>query len=197
MKQIQKRMILQVVLGFLIGRTDIFGLNPAGVAYFAAGFTEGGSVFAVALAVFLGMASSSINMEMAVCGGMVMLALGLASDLLKRKGIHIKMGHAAIISALASAVLWLLQLGIMPYNIYNVWLAVLGSIMVIACTRIFHDGLHFLLHSRKYSVPGNEEMASIVIIFALAVWGFPEVIISGISVADIIIYITLLLAGYC
>ena len=67
MKQIQKRMILQVVLGFLIGRTDIFGLNPAGVAYFAAGFTEGGSVFAVALAVFLGMASSSINMEMAVC----------------------------------------------------------------------------------------------------------------------------------
>lgn len=197
MKQIQRRMVLQVVLGVLMGRISIFGLNPIGIAYFAAGFAEGGSVFFVAVAIFLGMVSSSISMEMAICGGMVMLSLALAADLLKRKGIHIKMGHAAVISALASAVLWVVQLGIIPYNIYNVWLAVLNSIMVVACTRIFHDGIHFFLHSRKYSVPGNEEMASIVIICALAVWGFPEVIISGMPVMDIIIYITLLLAGYC
>ncbi len=33
MKQIQKRILLQVVLGFLLGRVSIFGLNPVGIAY--------------------------------------------------------------------------------------------------------------------------------------------------------------------
>ena len=197
MKQIQKRILLQVVLGFLLGRVSIFGLNPVGIAYFAAGFTEGGGIFPVALAVFFGMACSSMNMETAICGGMVMFALSLASDMLGKRGIHIKMGHAAIISALASAALWTLQLWMLPYNVYNIWLAVLSSIMIIACTRIFHDGIHFLLHPRKYRELGNEEMASTVIIGTLAVWGFPEVAVSGISVADIIVYFVLLLAGYC
>ena len=135
MKQIQKRMLLQMVLGFLVGRVSIFGLNPAGIAYFAAGFAEGGGIFTVALSVFLGMSCSSMSMETAICGGMVMLALILASDMAGRRGIHIKMGHAAIISAIASAALWALQLCILPYNVFNVWLAVLSSIMIIACTR--------------------------------------------------------------
>ena len=120
MKQIQKRILLQVVLGFLLGRVSIFGLNPVGIAYFAAGFTEGGGIFPVALAVFFGMACSSMNMETAICGGMVMFALSLASDMLGKRGIHIKMGHAAIISALASAALWTLQLWMLPYNVYNI-----------------------------------------------------------------------------
>ena len=124
MKQIQKRMLLQVVLGFLLGRVSIFGLNPVGIAYFAAGFTEGGGIFSVAATVFLGMACSSMSMETAICGGMAMFALSLASDMLGKRGIHIKMGHAAIISALASAALWTLQLWMLPYNVYNIWLAV-------------------------------------------------------------------------
>lgn len=53
MRQIQKRVLLQVVLGFLMGRVSLFGLNPIGISYFAAGFAEGGGVFPVALAVFL------------------------------------------------------------------------------------------------------------------------------------------------
>lgn len=197
MKQVQKRMLLQVVLGFLVGRISIFGLNPVGIAYFAAGFTEGGGVFPVALAVFLGMACSSMSLETAVCGGMVMFVLILASDMAGKRGIHIKMGHAAIISAVASAALWALQLCILPYNVFNIWLAVLSSIMIIACTRIFHDGIHFLLHPGKYNQPGNEEMASMVIIGALAAWGFPKVVISGISIVDVVIYFTILLTGYC
>lgn len=40
MKEIQKRMLLQICIGFFIGRVDLFGINPAGVAYFAAGYAE-------------------------------------------------------------------------------------------------------------------------------------------------------------
>ena len=125
MKQIQKRMLLQIILGFFLGRVSIFGLNPFGIAYFAAGFTEGGAVFPVALAVFIGMIGSSTSMETAICGGMVMVSLILAADILDKREIHIKMGHAALISAAVSASLWVLQLWIMPYNSYKLWIAVL------------------------------------------------------------------------
>lgn len=196
MKQIQKRILLQVVLGFLMGRVSLFGLNPIGIAYFAAGFPEGGGVFPVAMAVFIGMVSSSMSIENAVCGGMVMLTLIFAADILSRIGVHIKMGHAAFISSFASAALWSLQLWLMPYNKYKLWLAILSSVLIIVCTRIFSDGMYFLLHKGKHKSLDNEELISIVTIAVLAAWGFPKVVIAGISILEVIIYFLLLMAGY-
>ncbi len=196
MKQIQKRILLQVVLGFLMGRVSLFGLNPIGIAYFAAGFVEDGGIFPVAIAVFIGMVSSNMSIETAVCGGMVMLTLIFAADILGKIGIHIKMGHAACISSLASAALWSLQLWLMPYNKYRLWLAILSSVLIIVCTRIFSDGMHFLLHKSKHKSLDNEELISIVTIAVLAAWGFPKVVIAGISILEVIIYFLLLMAGY-
>ena len=180
-----------------MGRVSIFGLNPFGIAYFAAGFTEGGAVFPVALAVFIGMIGSSTSMETAICGGMVMVSLILAADILDKREIHIKMGHAALISAAVSASLWVLQLWIMPYNSYKLWIAVLSSILLVACTRVFYDGIHFILYSKKYQNLDNEEMISIIIIAALSVLGFPKVFVADVSITGIIVYVMLLMAGYC
>lgn len=191
-----KRVLLQVVLGFLMGRVSLFGLNPIGISYFAAGFAEGGGVFPVALAVFLGMVSSSMSIETAVCGGMVMLTLVFAADILAKIGVHIKMGHAAVISTLASVALWSLQLWLLPYNKYRLWLAILSSVLIIVCTRIFSDGVHFLLHKGKYKNLDNEELISIVTIAVLAAWGFPKVVIADVSILEVIIYFLLLLTGY-
>ena len=55
MSRIQKRMLVQILAGFLIGRIDLWGLNPVGIAYFAAGFVQGGSVLPVGIAIVLGM----------------------------------------------------------------------------------------------------------------------------------------------
>lgn len=197
MKQIQKRILLQVILGFLMGRINISGLNPIGIAYFAAGFTEGAGVLPVAAAIFIGMASSSMGIENALCGGMVMITLVLVADIFDKTGIHIRMGHAAIISAIASAVLWTLQLYIMPYSRYKFFLVILCSILIIACTRIFYDGIQFMLHTKKYKNFDNEEMISIVTIMALAVWGFPRIVIADVTLLEVIIYFMILLTGYC
>ena len=78
MKQIQKRILLQVVLGFLMGRVSLFGLNPIGIAYFAAGFVEDGGIFPVAIAVFIGMVSSNMSIETAVCCALVTATLAYA-----------------------------------------------------------------------------------------------------------------------
>ena len=37
MKTIQKKMLVQVLLGFLLGRVSIYGMNPVAPAFFAAG----------------------------------------------------------------------------------------------------------------------------------------------------------------
>ena len=196
MERIQKSMIVQIILGFLLGRVGIFGLNPIGISYFAAGFTEGGSIFFVAAAIFLGMVSS-MQIETAVCGAMVMLSLFLFTDILDKRGIHIKVGHAAIISSISSAVLWLIQLYITPYSSYNMFFAIFSSILIITFTRVFYDGIHFLLYHAGSQSPDNEEMISIVIIGALAVWGLPKLVVADISLFMVSLYFMILFMGYC
>ena len=40
MKTIQKKMLVQVLLGFLLGRVSIYGMNPVAPAFFAAGWSR-------------------------------------------------------------------------------------------------------------------------------------------------------------
>lgn len=84
MKEIQKRMLLQICIGFFIGRVDLFGINPAGVAYFAAGYAEGGAKIPVAAGILLGM-YTVFAPEKIMGYAMAIAALLLAVDLLQRQ----------------------------------------------------------------------------------------------------------------
>lgn len=196
MSRIQKRMILQILAGFLIGRIDLWGLNPAGIAYFAAGFVQGGSVLPVGIAIILGMITV-FPIETVVCTAMIMLVLILAADMLDKRNICIKMGHAAIITSFASCILFLFQIYVMPFSSYEVWYAVFGAVLVLACTRVFDDGIHFILYGRKKDNINNEELISLVIICALCIWGLPKVVIADISLYDMAVYFMVIVMGYC
>ncbi len=90
LSSLQKRMLLQMMLGFFLGRVVLYGCNPIGAAYFAAGFVQGGSVLGVGIAVFAGMLTS-LPLDGAVRYGVTMLALGLVTDLLEHWKIRLKM----------------------------------------------------------------------------------------------------------
>ena len=49
MKDVHKKVLSQIVLGFLLGRVNLFGINPIGIAYFAASYTEEGSKLPVGI----------------------------------------------------------------------------------------------------------------------------------------------------
>lgn len=196
MSRIQKRMIVQILIGFLLGRIDLWGLNPVGIAYFAAGFAQGGSVLPVGIAVVLGMITK-LPIETAVCGAMVMIVLVLSADILDKRNICIKMGHAALITSFASCMLYIFQMYVMPYSRYEIWYAVFSGFLVLTCTRIFDDGIHYILYGRGNEVLTGEEMISLVIIGALSIWGLPEVVFADISLLDIAAYFMILLMGYC
>ena len=95
MKEIQKRMLLQICIGFFIGRVDLFGINPAGVAYFAAGYAEGGAKIPVASGILLGM-YTVFAPEKIMGYAMAIAALLLAVDLLQRRNIHMKKWYFCI-----------------------------------------------------------------------------------------------------
>ena len=80
MKQIQKRMLAQILLGFLLGRVVFFGSNPVGIAFFAAGFSQGGAVFPLAVSIFLGMLSA-LGIEAVLRYGAAMVAAALPEQI--------------------------------------------------------------------------------------------------------------------
>ena len=146
MKQIQKRMLLQTIIGFLMGQVCIFGTNAVGLAYFAAGYTEGGSIIPVGIAVFLGM-FSSMSPEMSLSGVAAMVCLVLAGDLLEKRKVRISRFQSGVITAVSSAALWSVELYTIPHNEYTVLYVILSAVLLIACTVILGDGVHYILYS--------------------------------------------------
>lgn len=195
MKQIQKRMLLQVVLGFLLGRVLLFGHNPVGAAYFAAGFVQGGAVLPVGIAISLGMLTA-LPVEAVLRYVTSMVAVGLAADLLRHRHIRVKMGHCALIMALVLGVLSAVQFYLMPFLMKNIVFAVSDVVLVLVFSRILYEGQRYLLHARKGQAMNNEEMISLIIIGAMAVYGLPDIIIAEVSLVELAIYLFLPIVGY-
>lgn len=196
MKENHKRMLLQVILGFLLGRVSLFGMNPIGIAYFAAGYTEEGAKIPVGISVVLGMLTV-FPMENVLSSTMAMLALVLAIDLLEKRNIAVRMGHAALLLCAAVGVLTVFRLSLLPHNQYDTLLGILETGLALVCTRVLYDGLHFLLHARKGQNLGNEEIISLVLLGAFGVLGLPNIMIAEISIILTVVYFLTLVMGYC
>ena len=132
MKTIQKKKLVQVLLGFLLGRVSIYGMNPVAPAFFAAGFAEGGAVLPVAITI-LGM-STVFALDTVLAYGAGMLALWLAADFLKRRRITVKMGHAAFLLAAATWVMSGTRYLLVPYSGTSIFLATLEAVLMLAVT---------------------------------------------------------------
>lgn len=195
MKQIQKRMLLQILLGFLLGRVLLFDRNPIGAAYFAAGFSQGGAVLPVGIAIGLGMLSS-LPLEMVIRYAAAMVAVAVAGDLFQQRKLRIKMGHCALVMAITLAVLSVVQYYFMPFQAKDILYSVVDIILVVVFSRILSEGQQFLLHARKDQGMNNEEMISLIIIGAMAIYGIPDLMIADISVIELFVYFLLPLLGY-
>lgn len=195
MKQIQKRMLLQVLLGFVLGRVVVFGINPVGVAYFAAGFTEGGAVLPVAVTVLLGM-STVLPVESVVIYGTSMLALWLTADLLKYRHVEIRMGHAALLMAGSNFILSWMKLLLFPYTRQNVVFYFLEAVFILAATRILYEGVCYLLHGTADRMPDREEAVSLILMVGAGLLGLPHTSLAALSVTEIAVYAILLSLGY-
>lgn len=195
MKKIQKKMLVQVLLGFLLGRVVFFGMNPVAPAFFAAGFAEGGAVLPVAITILLGM-STVLSAESVLAYGAGMLALWLAADFLRRREITVRMGHAALLLAVATWLMSGTRYMLVPYSGTGILYITLEAVLMIAATCIFHNGVVYLLHGTRAEPPDREDIISIMLLGGFALWGVPKDAFRNLTPSEVMIWVLLALAGY-
>lgn len=143
MKYIGKKLFLQMIMGFLAGRIEICGMCVLGVSYFAAVFADMDARLLIAFSVMAGM-FSSLSIEMALCGSMVILSMLLIYDTLERQKIHIRPVHAALIASVTFVMYGGIKLYMFPYNEYDIFLLMFGTGLVLSLTKIFYEALGYV-----------------------------------------------------
>ncbi len=194
MRNIQKRVLLQIALGFLLGRVVLFDRNPVGAAYFVAGFVQGGAALPVGIAVCLGMITV-LPVEAVLRYSLSMVSVGIAADLLRHRQIRVKMGHCALIMAVMLGVFSAIQLSMMPFLPRDIVFGAADIILVLVFSRVLYEGQGYLLHARHRPMD-NEEMISLIIIGAMAVYGLPDILIGDVFLPELAIYLFLPVIGY-
>lgn len=195
MKDIQKRKLLQIILGFLLGRVELFGMNPVGIAFFVACYMEKGAKLPVGISVLLGMATV-FSMDRVISSLVIMVTVLLVLDFMEKQKIALRMGHAVFFLAAAMGAMTVLKYYLLPPGGYDIALGVLETVLSAAAVRVLYEGQHFLLNGRQGQNLGNEEMVSLILTGAFVVLGFPREEIFGMIPGQIIVYLVTLVMGY-
>ena len=195
MKQIQKRMFVQILLGFLLGRVILFDRNPVGAAYFVAVFSQGGAVFPVATAICLGM-FSSLKLVETIRYGVAMLAVVLAAGLFRYRKLSMKLGQCAVVMSVTLVLLSAVQYYLLPFQGQDILFAVLDAVLVLAFSRILYEGQRFLVGAKKGQQMETEQAVSMIVMGALAILGLPDIMVADVSVVELASYLLLLTLGY-
>lgn len=195
MKRIHKRMLVQLLLGFLIGRVVLLERNPAGAAFFAGALVSGNGVIPLLCSVGLGMLSA-LPVEAVLRYSVSMLGIVIARNLMKKQGMKWSIWHSSGLMAATLAVLSVTQYTILPYQWKDILFTVLEPVLVIALARVFLDGQQYLFHFRRGQQVSQEQLLSLILIGMFAIYGVPEMMISDISFTMLVVLWMVPFAGY-
>lgn len=195
MKKLQKRMLVQLLFGFLIGRVVLLERNPAGAAFFAAGLVQGGGVLPLLASVGLGMLSA-LSLEAVLRYGVAMVGVIFAQRLMRKQKIKMNIWQSSGLMAATLAILSVTQYTILPWQWKDILFTVLEPVLVVALARVFAEGQRYLLHYRRGRQACQEEVLSLILIGMLAMYGIPEMMISDISLTELAVFLIIPFAGY-
>lgn len=190
------RYLVLFLIGFLMGRVWLYGINPFGVAFFAAVAAEKKGQKIVALCVLAGMFSSM--------DGMILLKyLALFLIILATGRIHEKWTRRylpAVFIAVLTGGMNLLAGIINSLLAVNTWeilrLSILESVAVFAFSNIAQWGVHFIFYEKWTKIPENEELISLLAIIVTALYGLPRQMDTIFSISGTMGYLLILFMGY-
>ena len=131
MKKIHKKMLVQLLFGFLIGRVVLLERNPAGAAFFAGALVQSGGVVPLVFSVGLGMLSA-LPVEAVIRYGVGMLGIVVAQNLMERQGMKWSVWQSSGLMAATLAVLSVTQYTILPYQWKDILFTILEPVLVVA-----------------------------------------------------------------
>lgn len=169
-----KRYLLLLVAGFLTGRVWLYGINPFGVALFAAVAAERKGRKLLALFVLAGMFSSTEGLSLIKYLTLFLLILSLEKIQEKWTSHTGQAVYLALLTGGLNMAAGILN-SILAVNTWEVfWLSILESVMVFALANVYQWGVHFILYEEWNQLFNNEELISLLILAVTALYGLPR-----------------------
>ena len=191
-----KRYLLLLVAGFLTGRVWLYGINPFGVALFAAVAAERKGRKLLALFVLAGMFSSTEGLSLIKYLTLFLLILSLEKIQEKWTSHTGQAVYLALLTGGLNMAAGILN-SILAVNTWEVfWLSILESVMVFALANVYQWGVHFILYEEWNQLFNNEELISLLILAVTALYGLPRQADMIFSISGTLSYFMILFMGY-
>ncbi len=189
-----KRILLQM-MGIIMARASFAGINPIGLAYFAAIYMEKKGRLLSMLAVCMGMLTVMPLIE-AVRYFIVMAVISIVTSLIEYNGKRITILAVSALSGSITAAMTLADGLMSGSDRYLILMALAEGIAVFAVGIVFRKGLEPVLHGIKGQTFDNEQIISIAVILAVLIYGMPNPGILGFSLTMSAALFSVLFAGY-
>lgn len=192
----KKRWLMEIGIGFMLGRVWVFSINPFGLAYLCASgvYPAGrGLVFLSVLAGFITKAKGLDFLHYIMMTGL----LWFVQKIMKK--VDGKEGSCQAVAAIGGILNVVLSVttGFLQHGTTSVvFTAALESICLIAFAYVMQWGLRFLLYEDWERELSNEEMISVLVLAALSVYGMPRLFDGVLSIVETMSYLLVLFAGY-
>lgn len=192
----KKRWMIQVVIGFLLGRVWMFSMNPFAIAYICAAGVYPGSRMLVLFSVLAGVLTRARGLEFLQYVVLIGLVGFVQYIMKKMDGREGSVLAVACVSGILNFILGIAT-GVLSASATEVvWTSLLESMCMIALANIFQWGIRFLLYEDWGKILGNEEMISMISLGALAVYGMPRTFEGVFSIVETLSYLLVLFVGY-
>lgn len=192
----KKRWMVQVIIGFLLGRVWLFSMNPFAVAYICAAGVYPGSRMLVLFSVLAGVLTRARGLEFLqyiILIGLVGFVQYIMKKIDGREGSVLSV---ACVSGILNFILGITAGTLSAGMAEAVWTSLLESMCIIALANVFQWGIRFLLYEDWGKILGNEEMISMISLSALAVYGMPRTFEGVFSIVETMSYLLVLFVGY-
>lgn len=185
-----------MILGFFLGRVNLFGIGPVGIAFFASGYMETGICIPLGISVLLGMITA-FPLETVICHMLVMIEVICMIDFFEKRAVHMQRWYVVLFLFISFALLTMIRISFFVSDAAWKVSVVTEAVLSVAATGILYEGQHFLLERRKGQYPDNEEMLSLVILGMFVALGMPAASFFYITPVRLAIYFFTLVLGYC
>lgn len=193
-ENIGKKIIINMI-GFMLGRVLMLGINPIAIGYFAAAYMFRKGRSALMPFVLAGMATVMEPVDV-MKYGIIMITIMIVISLVDKRDKPLSPLSMGSISGIITAGITMTK-GFVNIDIrYYIILAVAEGILVCALTGVFHRGVCYILDVHKDKKMDNEEMISLGILVGLVVYTLPRVLIYQISITDMGVYFAIIYLGY-
>lgn len=193
---INKRTILVSLLGFIMGRGVFFSMNPIGIGYFLCVYCQDTNRGMLTAALLLGMMTRLDGVSV-IKYGLIMLALSVVERLMN--GYHKISSKQYIWPAIGGGITGALSVtkAFLYSNVMeHIALALLEGILVYIACYLLQKGTAYILYRKKGEPMNNEEMISIGIIVAIAIYSVPSIGLLSFSLSQAAAFLLVACMGY-